>query len=139
MESKPDPKGRPLRTRTTIKEILDEEFLDSSSLDDDNTDLEDDSHPQTDIMADCNGRASYNVQGGMEDPIKNSDSKAGETIPDIEGQKGTSTSAPSFETYWLYGHSLACSMKRKKPVQKHVLVFSRLGFILKREIWSMQI
>ena len=33
----------------------------------------------------------------MEDLIKNSDSKAGKTIPDIEGQKGTLTSAPSFE------------------------------------------
>ena len=47
MESKPDLKGRPLGTRTTIEEILDEEFLDSSSLDDDNTDLEDDSCSQT--------------------------------------------------------------------------------------------
>ena len=80
-----------------IEEVLDEEFLDSSSLDDDDTDLEDDSHPQMDIMADHNGRASYNAWGGTEDPIKNSDSKAGETIPDVEGQRGTSTSAPSFE------------------------------------------
>ena len=93
-ESKPDPKGRPLRTRTTIEEILNEEFLDSSSLDDDDTDS---SRPQMDIMADRNGRASYNARGGMEDPIKNSDLKAGKTIPDVEGQKGTSTSAPSFE------------------------------------------
>ena len=33
----------------------------------------------------------------MEDLIKNSDSKAGKTILDVEGQKDTSTSAPSFE------------------------------------------
>ena len=33
MESKPNLKGRPLGTRTMIEEILDEEFLDSSSLD----------------------------------------------------------------------------------------------------------
>ena len=96
MESKPDSKGRPLRTRT-IEEVLDEEFPDSRSLDDDDTDLEDDSHPQTDIMADCNGRVSYDTRGGMEDLIKNSDSKAGKTIPDVEGQKDTLTSAPSFE------------------------------------------
>ena len=47
---KPDPKGGPLGTRTMIEEVLDEEFFDLSSLDDDDTDSEDDSHPQMDIM-----------------------------------------------------------------------------------------
>ena len=139
MESKPDPKGRPLGTRTTIDEILDEEFLDSSSLDDDDMDSEDDSCPQTDIKVDRNGRASYNARGGTEDPIKNSDSKAGETTPDVERQKGTLTSAPSFEKAKPLSALWTLSRMQYETEKAHTEAFSRLGFIPKREIWSIQI